>query len=507
MVWNEADCCEYVLLRLAQNTKIDEIRIEGWPALLYARRNNYESLKKLMLEKNADPNTAQMEGEGEEGMDPQKTSDEGEVGGEQQDIVGEEGDFEQKSQWSEIRQLQNYVTEIETGLHRRLTEVRASLAIAKLETSQVRERLGSQVVGLKKKLKTSTQSNERLKWEIAELKAAIGIANYQKSKLEKSLMCENRLLKKQLEQALLEAKVASASKPQVIPQDEEKCTDHDDVQDPPTEVGMKGQTPCDELQSQDNDENVDQYSKEENLPPKENLEPERFCVDDRLFVSEPSNSELASRFSAQIEELKNVLDVKTNLVVENAKLKRQLALQKVEQKKKLEEVRAKNRRFEKLVEIIRGKLKESKAKDRESKKILVFAAAIVKKYLEYSTENEENCNHVDRKALHSSPSTNDHSSDCHQRLCIDMKVAERVMLDALASELEREPFKELPRNTSETKNDMVFILNGSSQKGSLWAKPLNQTPEDFNIKMPQNFKPSEREIEAVTSSFLVHPAG
>jgi len=87
-----------------------------------------------------------------------------------------------------------------------------------------------------------------------------------------------------------------------------------------------------------------------------------------------------------------------------------------------------------------------------------------------------------------------------------MKVAQRVMLDALESELEREPFKELPKHSA-TKKDIVFILNGSNQKGSLWEKPLNQTPEDFNIKMPQNFKPSERDIEAVTSSFLVHPAG
>jgi len=506
MVWNEADCCEYVLLRLAQNTRIDEIRIEGWPALLYARRNNYESLKKLMLEKNADPNTAQMEGEGEEGVDPEKTSNEGEVGGEQQDIVGEEGDFEQKSEWSEIRQLQNYVTEIETGLHRRLTEVKASLAIAKLETSQVRERLGSQVVDLKKKLKISAQSNNRLKWEIAELKTAIGVAKCQKSKLEKSLMCENRLLKEQLQQALLEAKVASASKPQVVPQDEEKCTEHDDVQDPPTEVGRTGQILCDDSQSQQNDENVDQYSMEENLPPKENIESEMFCVDDKLFVSEMSNSELANQFTAQIEDLKNMLSVKTNLVVANAKLKRQLALQKMEQKKKLEEVRAKNRRFEKLVEIIRGKLKESKAKDRESKKILVFASAIVKKYLEFSTGREENGGSVDVKALQSPSPTKDSSSDCHKRLCIDMKVAQRVMLDALESELEREPFKELPKNSA-TNKDIVFILNGSNQKGSLWEKPLNQTPEDFNIKMPQNFKPSERDIEAVTSSFLVHPAG
>lgn len=504
MVWNEADCCEYVLLRLAQNTRIDEIRIEGCPALLYARRNNYGSLKKLMLEKNADPNTAEMEGEGEEGIDFEKTSDEGEVG-EQQDIGGEEGEFDQKSEWSEIRRLQNYVTEIETGLHRRLTEVKASLAIAKLETSQVKERLGSQVLELKTKLKTSMQSNERLKWEIAELKTAIGVAKCQKSKFEKSLMCENRLLKKQLQQAVLEAKIASASKPQVVPQDEEKCIDQDDVPDPP-KVVLKSRTSCDDWQPQQNDENGDQCSIEENLPPKENLKPEMFCVDDSVFVNEPSTSELASRFSSQIDELKSMFDTKTNLVVANAKLKSQLALQKLEQNKKLEEVRAKNRRFEKLVEIIRGKLKESKAKNRESKKILVFASAIVKKYLEVSAEREVSSSHVD-EALHTSTSTNDYSRDYHQNLCIDIKVAQQVMLDALEKDPGREPFKELSRNISATKKDMVFVLDGSSQKESLWAKPLNQTPEDFDIKMPQNFKPSEREMEAVTSSFLVHPAG
>jgi len=503
MVWNEADCCEYVLLRLAQNTRIDEIRIEGWPALLYARRNNYESLKKLMLEKNADPNTAQMEGEGEEGVDPDKTSDEGEVG-EQQDIVEEEGEFDQKSEWSEIRQLENYVTEIETGLHRRLTEVKASLAIAKLETSQVRERLGSQVAELKTKLKYSMQSNERFKWEIAELKTAIGVAKCQKSKLEKSLMCENKLLKKQLQQALREAKSASESKPQVVPQDEEKCTDHDAVQ--PKDKVFKGQTLYEDWQSQPNDEN-DQYRKEENLPPQENLETDMFCVDDKTFANEPSNCDLASHFSSQIEELKNMMNVKTNLVIENAKLNSQLTLQKLEHKEKLEEVRAKNRRFEKIVGIIRGKLKESKAKNRESKKILVFASAIVKKYLEVVAEREENCSQVDPKTPHASPSTSDCTSDCDERLCIDTNVAHRVMLDALESDLGREPFKELSRNNSATKKDIVFILNGSSQKESLWAKSLNQTPEDFNIKMPQNFKPSEREIEAVTSSFLVHPAG
>jgi len=362
------------------------------------------------------------------------------------------------------------------------------------------------VLDLQTKLKTSMQSNEQLKWEIAELKTAISVTKCQKSKFEKSLICENTLLKKQLQEALLGAKIASESKPQVVPQDEEKCIDQDYIPDPPEEVVLKNETFCDDWQPQQNDENVDQHSIEENLPQKENLKPEMFCVDDSIIVDEPSTSELASRFSSQIDELKRIFDAKTNLVVANAKLKSQLALQKLEHSKKLEEVRAKNRRFEKLVDIIRGKLNESKAKNQESKKILVFASAIVKKYLEVSTERGVSCCHVE-EALRSSPTTNDCGRDYHQKLCIDIKVAQRVMLDALEKDPGRKPFKELSRNISATKKDIVFIVDGSSQEEYLWAKPLNQSTEHFNIKMPKNFKPSEREMEAVTSSFLVHPEG
>jgi len=505
MVWYEADCCEYVMLRLAQNTRIDEIRIEGWPALLYARKHNYGRLKKLVAENNAELKVEEREGEGEEGEDYEKTYDEGEIG-EDFDVSGEEGNLDHKSDWSEIRQLQNHVTEIETGLHMRLREVKANLAIAELEKNQVVLTLGGQVGGLQKKLNKMEQSNERLKWEIAELKTAVGVVKCQKKKMEKNLMLENNQLKKQLQETLLEIERASAKKPEVVPQDEEKYVDQEDGNCSSKEASVESQG-CHYDWLLKRNKSDDHHRSKCNVHENGEVEEDIFNVD-KMFEKAPSKCELAKRFSSQIEELEKLFDVKRDLAVANAKLKGQLALQELEQKRQLEEVTTKNKRLEKLLEGIRCKYKQSRAKNEESVSIFAVACAIVEKYLQVLSECEVHSGHGTCTTADESENCTSHTfKDFLQRISIDMKAALLKMLKSIDCELGPDSLQEFTRDISSIKKDLLFFFSGTSCQESLWTKSLSQTPEDFNIKMPLDFKPSDREIEAVKSSFLVHPAG
>jgi len=504
MVWYEADCCEYVMLRLAQNTRIDEIRIEGWPALLYARKHNYGRLKKLVAENNAELKVEEREGEGEEGEDYDKTYDEGEIG-EEVDASGEEGDLYHKSDWSEIKQLQDHVTEIETGLHMRLRELKANLAIAKLEKNQVVLNLGGQVGGLQKKLNKMEQANERLKWEIAELKTAVGVVKCQKKKMEKNLMLENNRLKKQVQEALLEVDRASARKPEVVPQDEEKYVDQEDVNCSTKEASTESQE-ChyDWLQKQIKN---DDHSRSK-CNAHENGELEDFVNVDKMFEKVPSKCELAKRFSSQIEELEKLFDVKIDLAVANAKLKGQLALQELEQKRQLEEVTTENKRLEKLIDDIRCKYKQSRVKNQKSVSIFAVACAIVEKYLEVSSECEVHSSYGTSPTTDESESCTTHTyEDCLQQPYNDMKAALLKMLKSLDCEIGADSLQEFTRDISSIKKDLLFFFSGRSSQEFLWTRSLSQTPEEFNTEMPLDFKPSEREIEAVKSSFLVHPAG
>jgi len=484
MVWNEVDCCEYVLLRLAQNTLVDDLRIEGWPVLFYARKHNYESLTKLMLEKNAYPHIEEREGEGE-GDDFWKTEDEGEVG---ENVSSEvEGGFDRKRQWSEIIHLQKQLTEIETGLYKQLTEVKARLAVAKLEKNQVTKSLGGQIVELQSKIANVKNTNVRLKWEIADLKTAVGVVKYQKRKLEEKLFDEKYILNDRLQLALLEL-----NKAQVVPQDEEKFPEIEEEPDCSSEVPSKAYKSDVEgynLQPQ----GIKEFSIEHNLPYNIKPEPDIYLSNMRN-LEEPSNYVLAEILSSKIDDLKNLFNDQRELAAANAKLKNKLVLQELTQNKKLKELIAKNHELEKLAKVAHDELTESKARNSESRDILVFASIIVENYLEVLAGGEHN--HCHSKTL----PANTYSRECLERLCDDIDKAQQSMIDVSEYETEREPFKQLSKNSSATTEDSI---KGSSSHDFLLRKPS----DDFQIKMPQNFKPSDREIEAVASCFLVQPVG
>jgi len=491
MVWIEFNCCDYVRSRLAQNAPIDDIRIEGWPVLIYARKHKYEMLRKLMLEMNADPLIEESEGEGEEGEDPQKTGDEGEVG-EVAEAADEEGDQDGKTQWNEIRCLQNQVTEIESVLHQRMTEVKTRLAVAKLEKSQVKETLEDQVFDLQTKLKGVKHYNARLHKEVAELKTEVGVVKFQKEKLEEKLLHESSLLKEQLQKVLLELEITSSNQPNVISLDEEKCTD--------SEAGAE--QPSDMLYDEDLDQNAQGtymqsqskkygnvfYTIEHNL--SISIQPEPDVHTDSTLMNDPSNYKLAHIFSSKIEELKDLFNVKRDLVVANAQLKSELALQELDQKKKIEEVEAKNQELQKLITTANEKLRDNQVRNRKTRKILVFASAIVEKYLEVLAEHE--LNHCNGKTFAGYSC----SMECLEKLYDDMKKTQESMQDVSDCKKKQEPV-----NVESKKNS---VPDKNTSKNSSETGTLRQIREDFNVKMPQNFKPIEQEIEAVTNSFSAH---
>jgi len=197
--------------------------------------------------------------------------------------------------------------------------------------------------------------------------------------------------------------------------------------------------------------------------------------------------------SSKLDDLKNLFNDKRDLAAGNAKLKSKLVLQELVQNKKLQEFKAKNHELEKILKVAHDKLTERKSRNRESK-ILLFASAIVEKCFKSLVGDELSQCHS--KTLPVST----YIRESLERLCDDMKEAQLSIIDVLEYETEREPLKQLLKDSSAKTEDTI---KDSMKHASSWRK----TMEDFQLKMLQNFKQSDRGNEAVASTFLVKPIG
>jgi len=207
-------------------------------------------------------------------------------------------------------------------------------------------------------------------------------------------------------------------------------------------------------------------------------------------MDDPLNCKFAHIFTSKIEELKDLFNVKRDLAVANAQLKSELAFQELDQKKKIDEVEAKNKELQQLIKTANEKVRDNKVRNRESRKILVFASAIVEKYLEVLAERELNLCNIKTIAGYSC------SMECLQRLNDHMKKAHESMQDVSDCKTKKEPFNMGSINIS--------VPDKNTNTNSSEAETLGQIPEDFYVKMPEKIRPNEREIEAVTSSFLAY---